>query len=46
MSMENHGGMIKRGKLIRSQELSGNPTYNHLVSKQEDLGKGNDEFGL
>jgi hypothetical protein len=31
---------IGRGKLlIRSPELSGNPTSSHLLAKQEELGK-------
>jgi hypothetical protein len=38
---------IDRGnRLIRKPELSGNPTSRVISSKQEELGKGNDEFGL
>jgi len=48
MSMKNRGGMISTGEklLIRPPELSGNPTSSHLVANQEELGEGNDEFGL
>jgi hypothetical protein len=35
-----------RGKLICPPELSGNPTSNHLSSKQDKVGKGNDKFDL
>jgi hypothetical protein len=38
---------IGRGKLLnRPPELSGNPTSKVIVAKQEELGEGNDEFGL
>jgi hypothetical protein len=40
MSMENHGGITDREKLlIRPPELSGNSTGSHLVEKQEELAK-------
>jgi hypothetical protein len=38
---------ISRGKpMICPSEFSGNPTSGHLVAKQEELGEGNDKFGL
>jgi hypothetical protein len=47
MSMENHGGMIGREKLlICPPGLSGNSSSSHLVAKQEELGEGSGEFGL
>jgi hypothetical protein len=46
--MENHGGMISTGEnpLICPSEFSGNPITSCLVANQEELGKGNDRFGL
>jgi hypothetical protein len=32
--------------MICPPELSGNLTSSHLIAKQEELGEGNDEFGL
>jgi hypothetical protein len=32
--------------LIHPPELSDNPASSHLVAKQEELGKGNYEFGF
>jgi hypothetical protein len=46
--MNNNGEIISAGKelLIRPPELYSNPNSTHLVAKQEELGEGNDEFGL
>jgi hypothetical protein len=44
--MEKYGGMILAGENSRPPELSSNPTSSHIVKKQEELGEGNDEFGL
>jgi hypothetical protein len=38
--------MDRRKLLIRPPDLSGNPTISHLLANQEELGEGNDEFGL
>jgi hypothetical protein len=36
----------RRKLLICPPELSGNPTSSHILANQEELGEGNDEFGL
>jgi hypothetical protein len=35
--MENHGGMMSTGKLIRPPELSRNPTSSHRAAKQNKM---------
>jgi hypothetical protein len=44
MNMENHGGMMLTGETPDSSTRV--RTSSHLVAKQEDLGKGYDEFSL
>jgi hypothetical protein len=48
MSVENHGEMISTGKTpdFSTRALWKSYQQNHLVAKREELGEGNDEFGL
>jgi hypothetical protein len=46
--MENHGGIISAGEAtdLSTRALWQSYQQNLLVAKQDELGEGNDEFGL
>jgi hypothetical protein len=47
MSMENRGGMISTGgNLIRSSEVSGNPTSRDIWQQARGMGKMNENLAL